>query len=158
MAELEKALEEGMDELAHMLMSPERISEELLTSMVEDGMAVVPTLSIFSGRALRIAVDNLRRFAALGGTIVYGTDLGNEGPRPGIDRREIKGMARAGLTGRDIVASATTLAADWLGLGDSGVLTPGARADVICVPDRAWEEPEALTDVRIVFRRGIRVR
>ena len=157
-AELEKALEAGMDELAHMLMSPEWIPEHLLTSMVEAGMAIVPTLSIFSGRARRIAIDNLRRFATVGGTIVYGTDLGNEGPRPGIDRREIKGMARAGLTGREIVASATTRAAVWLGLADSGVLRAGARADVICVPERVLDDPAALTDVRMVFKRGMRVR
>lgn len=156
--EFEKALEAGMDELAHMLMSPERIPEPLLTSMVEAGMAVVPTLSIFSGRARRIAVDNLRRFTAVGGIVIYGTDLGNKGPRPGIDPGEVKSLARAGLTGRDIIASATTRSAAWLGLPDAGVLKVGAAADVICVPDRAPDDPAALTDVRMVFRRGIRAR
>lgn len=158
LSELEKALEAGMDELAHMLMSPERIPEAVLIRMAEAGMTVVPTLSIFSGRARRIAIDNLRRFAALGGRIVYGTDLGNEGPRPGIDPREVKGMATAGLTSLDIVAAATTVSATWLGLDGIGTLAAGNHADVIAVPAAALEDARRLTDVSMVFRRGVRAR
>ena len=157
-AELEKALDAGMDELAHMLMSPERIPEGLLTRMVSSGMRVVPTLAIFSGRALRIAIDNTRRFVALGGQIVYGTDLGNAGPRPGIDPREIDGLVAAGLTTLDIVAAATTDSAAWLGIEDVGVLAPGRSADVVAVPASALDDAARLTDVRMVFRRGVRAR
>lgn len=157
-AELEKALDAGVDELAHALMSPERITETLLMRMVSAGMAVVPTLAIFSGRARRIAVDNVRRFVALGGRIVYGTDLGNAGPRPGIDPREIKGLIAVGLTTLDIVAAATTNAAAWMGLDSIGVLAPGRQADLVAVPSSALEDARRLTDVRMVFRKGVRAR
>lgn len=44
-----------------------------------------------------VAIDNVRRFAALGGTVVYGTDLGN-GPLPlGVNPRELQALAAAGL-------------------------------------------------------------
>ncbi|MEA2498039.1 MAG: hypothetical protein QOH26_444, partial [Actinomycetota bacterium] len=105
--ELHKALDAEMDELAHMLMSSDRIPEETIGRMVAQEMAVVPTLSIRSGLDRRKAIENLHRFAAAGGLIVYGTDLGNAGPKPGIDRREVKAMAAAGLSATDIVRSAT---------------------------------------------------
>jgi hypothetical protein len=52
-----------------------------------------------------VAIDNVRRFAALGGTVVYGTDLGN-GPLPlGVNPRELQALAAAGL-GRDALLAA----------------------------------------------------
>ena len=152
--ELHKALDAGMDELAHMLMSPETIPDETIARMVDAGMAVVPTLSVRYGKDRKIAIDNLRRFSEVGGTIVYGTDLGNQGPRPGIDRREIKAMAAAGLDGRDIVASGTTRAARWLGLAGTGVLVPGARADIVGVHGDPLTDPMSLTKVKLVVRGG----
>jgi imidazolonepropionase-like amidohydrolase len=151
--ELHKALEAGMDELAHMLMSPESIPDETIDRMVAAGMVVVPTLSVRAGKDRKIAIDNLRRFSEAGGTIVYGTDLGNEGPGPGIDRREIEAMAAAGLSGRDIVASGTVQAARWLGLG-GGVLAAGAPADIVGVKGDPLADPMALTKVKLVIRGG----
>jgi imidazolonepropionase-like amidohydrolase len=156
--ELHKALDAGMHELAHMLMSPEQIPDETIERMVSRGMRVVATLSVFHGGGRRIAIDNLRRFAEAGGEIVYGTDLGNQGPKPGIDKREIKAMAAAGLDGRRILASGTTDAARGLDLGDSGVLLPGKRADVVGVAGDPLTDPMALTKVRLVVRGGRVVR
>jgi imidazolonepropionase-like amidohydrolase len=156
--ELHKALDAGMDELAHMLMSSEEIPDETIDRMVQADMCVVPTLSVRYGRDRRTAIDNLRRFAERGGTIVYGTDLGNQGPQPGIDRREIKAMAAAGLDGRRILASGTTDAAGWLDLHDSGVLEPGRRADIVGVIGDPLEDPMALTKVKLVVRGGRVVR
>ena len=151
--ELHKALDAGMDELAHMLMSPETIPDETIDRMVAAGMVVIPTLSVRYGKDQKIAIDNLRRFSEAGGTIVYGTDLGNEGPEPGIDRREIAAMAAAGLTGRDIVTSGTVRSARWLGL-DAGVLKAGARADIVGVRGDPLADPMALTNVELVVRGG----
>ena len=155
--ELHKALGAGVDELAHMLMSNEVIPDETLDVMVRAGMTIVPTLSIRSGDDLATAIGNLRRFLDRGGDVVYGTDLGNEGPGPGIDPLEVNAMARAGMSARDVIASATTRAAARLGLGDRGVLAPGRLADFIAVPRAALEDPSALTRVQMVFRRGRRV-
>lgn len=156
--ELVKALDAGMDELAHMLMSPERLPAEVVARMAARPMAVVPTLSIFSRGALRVAIDNLERFLAAGGHVVYGTDLGNEGPAPGIDKREVRALLRAGMSPLDVVRSATVDAAAWLGLHSTGVIEPGAFADLVALPAAALEDERALTDVRMVWRRGRRVR
>ncbi|MDQ3941191.1 MAG: amidohydrolase family protein [Actinomycetota bacterium] len=155
--ELEKAIAAGIDELAHMLMSRDEIPDRVLQTMVQANMVVVPTLAVFFGDDLPVAVDNLRRFRAAGGTVVYGTDLGNAGPRPGIDPREIDGLMATDFTTHDIVAAATVTAANHLGATGAGVLEPGADADVIGVPRRALQDPRALTEVALVFRGGRRV-
>lgn len=154
--ELKKALDAGVDELAHMLMSPERIPRSVIDRMVAAGTTIVPTLSVFFGTARDIAIDNLSRFLDAGGNVVYGTDLGNEGPQPGIDEREVAGMADAGLSTVDIVATATTEAADWLALEDRGCLAEGRVADIVAVPESALGDASLLTDVRLVFKEGRR--
>lgn len=153
--ELEKALGAGVDELAHMLMGDDVIPPSLIETMVERGTVVVPTISVRFGSDRRRAVENLRHFVAAGGTVLYGTDLGNSGPRPGIDRREVKGMARAGMDGRSIIASATTQAARVLGLVDRGRLSEGVRADVVAVQGNPLEDPRSLLEVAFVMRDGV---
>ena len=154
--ELDKALDCGVDELAHMLMSPEEIPDATIRRMVADGMVVVPTLSIFAGRDREIAISNVARFRRAGGRVVYGTDLGNEGPRPGIDPGEIGSLAEAGFSSLEIVASATTEAAHHLALHSKGSLSPGKDADIVAVPVEALQQPEKLCDVRMVWREGRR--
>jgi len=158
LSELQKALDAGMDEMAHMLMSPESIPTATLRRMVDQSMVVVPTLSCFFDGDQTIAVDNVRAFSDAGGHFVYGTDLGNEGPRPGIDPREVDALARAGVSTTDIVASATTRAADYLGLTDRGALGLGLHADVVAVLWAPGGEPMELTQVGMVWRRGRRIR
>lgn len=155
--ELDKALDCGADELAHMLMSEEEIPEPTIERMVAAGTTVVPTLSIRFGRDREIALANLARFRAAGGKVVYGTDLGNEGPGPGIDRTEVLAMAAAGYSPTEIVASATVAAAAHLDLPSKGVIEEGKDADVVAVPLEALEDPAALADVRMVWRGGRRV-
>jgi imidazolonepropionase-like amidohydrolase len=156
--ELGKALDASVDELAHMLMSPDLLPNETIARMVEGGVTIVPTLSCFFGEAQRIAIENLANFLAAGGTVVYGTDLGNEGPVPGIDPREVLAMTQAGMNGLDIVTSATTLPARLLGLEDVGRIEPGAAADIVAVRGDAGSDPGSLTEIAMVFRRGRRIR
>lgn len=151
--QLRTALAAGVDELAHMLMSPERIDDDIIETMVAANVAVVPTLSIFPADILDIALSNLERFIAAGGRVVYGTDLGNAGPQPGIDELEVTRMAAAGMSVTDIVRAATVTAAEWLGLADRGVIAPGTAADLVVV-DGDLTEARALTRVTRVFRAG----
>ncbi|MFN2593488.1 MAG: amidohydrolase family protein [Actinomycetota bacterium] len=152
--QLERALDAGVDELAHTLFTSRPIDERHVERMVASDMAVVPTLTIFHGLARRPAVETTRRFFKAGGTILYGTDLGNSGPQPGIDRREVRAMAAAGMTARDIILSATVVPRRRLGLGTIGSLEVGAGADIVGLggdPTSVWQD---LTDVRFVMRKG----
>lgn len=157
LAELQKALDAGVDELAHMLMSEEIIPPHMLDQMLQQETVVVPTLGIHPPASRATAIKNLRAFATAGGTVVYGTDLGNEGPLPGIDRREIEAMHAAGMTAAEIIRSATVTARTVLQL-QSGLLEEGLPADLIAVPMEATRSPGALADVKFVMRGGRLVR
>lgn len=128
--ELDQALAAGVDELAHFTFGSVRVPEDRIRRMVASKVAVCPTLHI-GPSAQRL--DNLARFVRAGGTVLYGTDLGNYGPPPGIDVEELRLMQRAGMTPRQILDSATVVPARWMALKDRGTLQVGMRADLILV-------------------------
>jgi hypothetical protein len=95
----ERALDAGVDALAHTPWT-EYLGDEVLRRMV-GRLAWISTLDIHGwgsyGADFARAVGNLERFAAFGGSIHYGTDLGN-GPLPvGLNRRELEALQGAGL-------------------------------------------------------------
>jgi hypothetical protein len=101
-----RAVRAGADQLAHTPFT-ERVEEDLLREAVRRGMTWVTTLDIHGWGdptpQHAIALDNLRRFAAAGGRVLYGTDLGN-GPLPdGVNERELAGMVAAGMTATAIL-------------------------------------------------------
>ncbi len=151
--ELSKALAAGVDELAHMLMSPEELTTEVIDRLIQNDVTIVPTLSIFPRGDVEIAVANLGRFVAAGGRVIYGTDLGNAGPQPGIDELEVTRMEAAGMSVVDIVRSATVDAAAYLGLDAKGVIAPGMDADLVMI-EGELEGAADLTRVRRVLRGG----
>ena len=153
--ELMKALDAGIDELAHMLMGHEVIPDEVISRLVEQDVTIVPTLSVRFDD-LSVAIENTTRFLAAGGRVVYGTDLGNEGPKPGIDRREIDSLHAAGMSLMDIIRSATTSSAEYLKLEGAGAIAPGRDADLVAVAP--LDDPRSLTSIEGVWRRGLRVR
>ncbi|MDF2508028.1 MAG: hypothetical protein K0Q52_1887 [Microbacterium sp.] len=93
--EAERVVGLGAARLAH---AP--FTERLRDSEVERQAARaswISTLAIHDGREREVAIDNIRRFHAAGGTVLYGTDLGN-GPMPvELNPREIAALREAGL-------------------------------------------------------------
>jgi imidazolonepropionase-like amidohydrolase len=124
------ALAAGVDEWAHIPCLP--VPRAQLTEAVRRGVAVVGTLDSDSHCAG--SLDNARAFVALGGKLLYGTDMGHIDIPEGIDAQELELMMRAGMSLENALASATSRAAQHLGLSPLGTLTPGAPADVIAVP------------------------
>lgn len=92
----ERAIDAGADVLVHAPWT-EPLSDAVLERATT--MTWISTLAIHDEPARAVAIDNIRRFRARGGTVVYGTDLGN-GPAPvGPNPTEIRLLERAGLTG-----------------------------------------------------------
>jgi imidazolonepropionase-like amidohydrolase len=56
---------------------------------------------------LATAVANLRLFRQYGGTVRYGTDLGNGPLPPGVNPREIRALQSAGLSPDDVLTAMT---------------------------------------------------
>jgi imidazolonepropionase-like amidohydrolase len=97
-----RAIDAGADLLAHAPWT-ERVPDDVLARGAH--MTWCSTLAIHSGAARATAIDNIRRFRALGGQVVYGTDMGN-GPTPaGANATEILALGAAGLAGDALLAA-----------------------------------------------------
>ncbi|TMK90731.1 MAG: amidohydrolase [Actinobacteria bacterium] len=143
--QVERALGAGVDELAHTPWT-HRLSDDVVARCAAT-MRIVSTLdSLGFGRdtpALRTALDNLRRFHDAGGTVIYGTDLGNGSIPPGIHTRELLLLREAGLTNEEIVLALTR-----------APIEPGAPADLIVIGRDPLRDLAAFDDIRMVVRAG----
>ncbi len=93
---VELSLDGGCTALAHTPWT-ERVEDSLLTRAA-GYQAWISTLAIHDGTtALPVALDNLRRFHAAEGRVLYGTDLGNGDQPVGVNRRELALLREAGL-------------------------------------------------------------
>ena len=88
-------------------------SERLSDAEIDEQAASIEwisTLAIHEGEAYDVAVDNVRRFHAAGGTVLYGSDMGN-GPTPvGLNPHEIAALRDAGIDGDDLVYALSPVA------------------------------------------------
>jgi imidazolonepropionase-like amidohydrolase len=142
----ERALGAGVNEFAHCPWS-ERLSESVLEAAAK-AVRIVSTLDIWSfGNVtpeLRRAADNMARFRAAGGTVVYGTDLGNGAIPPGIDVREVLLLRETvGMTADEILEALV-----------AGPLESGGPADLIALARDPREDLTALGDLKLVIRAG----
>ncbi|MGA9159959.1 MAG: amidohydrolase family protein [Actinomycetota bacterium] len=142
----ERAIGAGIDEFAHTPWT-ERLSDPLLASAART-MRMVSTLDIHSfgevTPGLRTACDNLVRFRSAGGTVVYGTDLGNGAIPPGIHLREALLLHEAArMTPEEVLIAMT-----------AGAISAGGPADLLVLGSDPLVRLEALGDLRMVVRAG----
>ena len=100
----ERAIAAGADVLVHTPWT-EALGSDALRLAVESGTVWISTLAIHEGAALDTALDNAQRYLALGGTLLYGTDMGNGDLPVGLNAREVQLLGRAGLTGAALHAA-----------------------------------------------------
>lgn len=85
--------------------------------------------------------------------IVFGTDTGV--PPHGENAREFALMVEAGMPAMEAIQSATSVAADFLGIGDThGQLEAGKVADIIAVPGNPLDDITAMQRVNFVMKGG----
>jgi imidazolonepropionase-like amidohydrolase len=125
------AFEAGADLLAHTPWT-EALDRGLVQACAAR-MRWISTLDIHGWgvptREQTMAVTNLRRFLEYGGTVRYGTDLGNGPLPPGVNPREIRALQSAGLTPADILQAMTDTDVSWIPGGLD--LEPSRFADVL---------------------------
>lgn len=100
----QRAIDVGADLLVHVPWT-EALPDAVIARAAH--MTWISTFAIHDGpgrpAGLELALDNARRFVAAGGTLVYGTDMGN-GPTPvGVNEREIELLGEVGLTGEALL-------------------------------------------------------
>ena len=154
----------GVDVLAHTTPQSGPWNEAVLSAMSQARVALIPTLSFwrYQVRHERIsaadnveesAIGQLRSWVAIGGEVLYGTDLGwvTEYDPTG----EYVLMAKAGMTFSQILASLTTAPARRFGDSDRlGRIAPGLTADLTILRSDPSKDIRALSAVDYTIRDG----
>ncbi|WP_428682815.1 amidohydrolase family protein [Sphingopyxis sp.] len=155
---VEAAAAAGIDSIEHGTFA----DDAALKVMKAKGTYMVPTLMAFEGVRERLGKgiytptveekvrmtmgrvgQAVTRAKALGVPVAFGTDAGVF--EHGRNAGEFALLVKAGLTPREALASATTIAARVLSMeGEIGRIAPGMSADMIAV------EGDPLTDVRVL--------
>ena len=121
-------------------------------------MAASPSSAVYR-QALVQAQDNLRILVGSGIPIAFGTDSGPGGRFPGyFEHEEFRLMAEAGMTPREILLSATSVAADCLNYFDVGSLQPGKWADFVVLAEDPLADIKATRSLRNVYIAGNKVK
>jgi len=153
----------GVDILAHSAPSAGPLPDSVLREMQRKGVALIPTLTLWEDdygpdttgmrRFVRAGQAQVRSYAARGGRLLFGTDVGY------ISRydptREYELLAEAGLDVAAILRSLTTAPAEEFGLGArTGRLVPGLDADVVIVDGDPTRDIRSLARVQFTLKRG----
>jgi imidazolonepropionase-like amidohydrolase len=158
------SVEAGVDTIEH----GQYIAPEDIKSMVSKGTFYVPTLYVgeyvAEGRAkagakvwvdmVKIHADTFKRAHAAGVKIAFGTDVG------GFDWKinpavEFPLMVKYGMTPIEAIRSATTVAAELMGMSAQvGTVESGKLADIVAVPSDPLADVTALQNVNFVMKGG----
>jgi len=100
------ALDAGVDVLAHTPFTG-FAGRAFTAHAVKAGQVWISTLAIHGEdpEAAEFARVNLAGFAAAGGRVLYGTDLGNGDQRVGVNPDEVAALDRAGIRGAALIAA-----------------------------------------------------
>jgi imidazolonepropionase-like amidohydrolase len=151
---LASAIEGGVDVLTHLVENPGDLDSDTVAAIQKRGMAVIPTLQLFSrNRNLEKLLAQLDALKEAGVPILFGTDVGfvtDYDPN-----REYQLMDRAGLNFPQILATVTTAPAARYGFSQhKGRVAAGMDADLVVLGSDPAEEVSAWTDVRYTIRKG----
>lgn len=159
------AINGGVDVFAHTL-PQENWDTAIPQAMVDHGMALIPTLKLYSfdgpkfgqtreeiRSTIGLAQAQLKMFSDLGGDVMFGTDVGYITDFDPTD--EYIYMQGAGLTFDQILASLTTTPARRFGMEDrTGRIAPGMDADLVVLDSDPAEDIAAFARPYLVMKRG----
>jgi imidazolonepropionase-like amidohydrolase len=159
LAGTEVAIQSGVDVLAHVPDDTRGITPALFATMVRQNMAISPTLKMFSTTVtadphyMDPMYDEVRTFHGLGGTLLFGTDVGymtdysTEG--------EFEALGKSGLNWRDVLAMLTLNPAARMGVQDhKGTVAVGKLADLVILDADPAADLKNFSRVRSVVRSG----
>ena len=126
----QRAARLGADRLAHAPFS-ERLSDDEIAAQAAS-VEWISTLAIHDEPHRAIAVDNVNRFAQAGGTVLYGTDMGNGDLPIDLNPAELDALREAGITGARLIQALAPTGPDALFLpdGDPAAARPLTPADL----------------------------
>ena len=160
---IRRAVEAGVSTLEHCSFVTEtnerRFDEALAARIAEQGITVCPTINVNAPYVVEltgIAVgEHLMAMHELGVRIIAGTDAGVDNTPHHQYAGGLEYLVKLGFRPADVIAMATTTAAEALGAGSvTGRLAPGYDADLIVVHGDPLTDISALGRLRRVVARG----
>ena len=107
------------------------------------------------GEAAAVATENVRRLRAAGVRLVAGTDIPNPGTGAGISMHgELRLLSRAGMGSAEVLATATSVAADAFGVANRGRIVEGHLADLVLVRGDLEEDVSGSHDIVAIWKDG----
>lgn len=102
-----------------------------------------------------IGLENVRRLHAAGVRLVAGTDAPNPGTASGLSMHgELRFLRHAGLESAEVLASATSIAAEAFGVSERGRLAEGYRGDLLLVRGDLEENLSHSNRIAAVWKNG----
>lgn len=160
MTGVDTVIEAGVDVLAHTAPGPSGYLPEQLARFKSQGIALVPTLSLFTTvvldpavteRVVAAAVGQLKQFSDNGGVVLFGTDIGFI--KLYDTSREVELMHRA-LGERQVLASLTTNPATYFKAAKKGSVEKGFDADLAVLDGDPVADVRNLAKVAYTIRAG----
>lgn len=150
----------GVDVMAHTVAGGPVYSHEQLARFRQQGIALIPTLSLFSklpvgpdiaARLVATTVNQLKAFADNGGTVLFGTDVGFTTIYD--TTLEYQLMHRA-LSERQVLASLTTNPASYFKAAKKGRVEKEFDADIVVLDGDPIADVTNLAKVAYTIRAG----
>jgi imidazolonepropionase-like amidohydrolase len=157
---LETAIAAGVDVVAHIVPGEPGYTAEQLARFKQQGMALIPTLSLFTtvagnaavtARLVDSGVKQLKEFSENGGPILFGTDVGFIKLYDTALEYEL--MHRA-LSERQVLASLTTNPARYFKAAKKGKVEQGFNADIVVLDGDPLADVRNLAKVAYTIRAG----
>lgn len=166
-AAYDMALKSGADIITHVPMD-RTLDDQTTLSMLEAGRFAVPTLIMEKGMSKIIPgmnyVHSHESVVALheaGVPIIAGTDANRSKmcpvPHGESLHTELELLVEAGLSSKEVLHSATLLAAQTFGLNDRGAVKSGLRADLVLLKENPLDDIKATRSIQRVWCGGIGV-
>jgi imidazolonepropionase-like amidohydrolase len=127
-----------------------------LLAAAESGFPISPAVERKAREVQVIHTAMFTRAVGAGVKIAMGSDSGMFSH--GLNLSELELMVAAGMSPSAVLVSATSSAADLLGLGDRGRIQEGLRADLVVIDGDALDFKLYPQRVRQVWKAGRRVR
>jgi imidazolonepropionase-like amidohydrolase len=180
---VEQAIAAGVDGIEHCTCVTDRgavdVSDATLAALARSQIAVCPTLGLDPAMAITPPPQLVAMLSRMGLTLeqwvqaraefagrlhragvrlISGVDSGiNPAKRHGALPHAVLDLLAAGLTIAQALATATSVAADALGLPGKGRIAAGRDADLLIVGGDLADDPQALLDPQAVFLAGHRI-
>lgn len=152
----------GVDLIEHCALEPVNdltYPDDLIDGIARANTAVSPAIhrgwTQLDEDELDRSLAAIARLRKQGVRLIYGSDAGTPGSHFGDAAEGLSLLGLAGLPHAEVIAAATTYAAQACGIGDlTGQLTPGHRADLLVVGGDPLTDLAALRDIHMVVADG----